>query len=124
MKVEISNGELVDKVTILHIKKARVEDPTKVLHIEQELDMLLLSMFQCGISEKDSCFQELLEINARLWAVEDRIREKELHREFDDEFIDLARTMYYENDRRAGLKKSINLMTGSELIEEKQYSVY
>jgi hypothetical protein len=122
MKVEVSNGELLDKVTILKIKVDNINDSVKLHNVRQELQELiplcneLLNTFII-----QHLVDELLITNKTLWDVEDRIREKELLKEFDQEFISLARTVYVTNDKRAQLKKEINLQTGSVLVEEKSY---
>lgn len=122
MKVEVSNGELLDKVTILKIKVDNINDSVKLHNVRQELQELiplcneLLNTFII-----QHLVDELLTTNKTLWDVEDRIREKELLKEFDQEFISLARTVYVTNDKRAQLKKEINLQTESVLVEEKSY---
>ena len=124
MKIDISTGELVDKVTILAIKLERVRDPSKVKHIQKEYELLLKPMTDCGIGTDSKEFRALKEVNLKLWEIEDRIRIKEAKKAFDSEFIDLARSVYFTNDARAEIKKRINLTTGSELVEEKQYVDY
>lgn len=124
MKIEISNGELVDKVTILHIKREKVSDAAKLANIEKEYELLRKAMSNINITVESPEFSRLLEVNLRLWDIEDRIRQKEARQEFDDEFIQLARSVYFENDQRAAIKKEINLKTGSDLVEEKQYVDY
>jgi hypothetical protein len=122
MKVEVSNGELLDKLTILKIKLNNISDSNKLYNVRQELQELtpmcneLLDNFII-----QHLVDELLITNKLLWDVEDRIREKELLKEFDEEFISLARNIYVTNDKRARLKKEINLQTKSVLVEEKSY---
>lgn len=125
MKVEISNGEVLDKITILRIKKANISDNNKLVNIERELAVLE----DCASSvlqqeEIQPLCKELLYVNQTLWNIEDEIREKERLKEFDEKFIELARSVYVTNDRRAEIKKQINLITNSELIEEKSYEQY
>lgn len=122
----ISAGELIDKITILEIKQKQIRDPDKLIHIEQELAQLTASWqrSQYAQFEVSDLRIALSSINQRLWDIEDRIREKELLQEFDDEFIELARSVYFNNDERARLKKDINLQTGSILTEEKSYQEY
>lgn len=122
--IEISNGELVDKVTILHIKRQKVTDAAKLANIEKEYALLVEAMNKIGVRVDAPEFAQLLEVNLRLWDIEDRIRIKEAQQAFDDEFVQLARSVYFENDKRAQIKKEINLQTGSELVEEKQYVDY
>jgi hypothetical protein len=124
MKIEISNGELVDKFSILSIKIEKIKSESKSLNVRKEYEMLHDKMLSIGITEKSIEFGDLKKINLTLWDVEDRIRLKELNQEFDDEFIQLARTVYFENDKRAEMKRRINLATGSTLIEEKEYVDY
>lgn len=124
MKIEISNGELVDKFSILSIKIEKIKSESKSLNVRKEYEMLHDKMLSIGITEKSIEFSSLKKINLILWDVEDRIRLKELNQEFDDEFIQLARNVYFENDKRAEMKRRINLATGSSLIEEKEYVDY
>lgn len=124
MKVDVSNGELVDKVTILLLKLAHMQSADKRRHVQQELDALVPHMESLRISRESAVFRELLDVNSRLWDIEDRIRVKEARQEFDEGFIELARSVYHENDRRAELKRRINVATSSDLFEEKQYAPY
>jgi len=124
LKIEISTGELVDKVTILAIKLEKISDPAKIKNIRREYELLLKPMAQCGIETDSEAFLALKEVNLKLWDIEDRIRIKEAAKAFDSEFIDLARSVYFTNDERAEIKKRINLATGSELVEEKEYVDY
>ncbi len=122
----ISVGELLDKVTILEIKQEKINDPEKLKNVQHELSLLKSICEQENIlsDEVEKQKQALKKVNLRLWAIEDDIRIKEKNREFDDAFIQLARSVYFENDDRAAIKKQINLMTGSQLIEEKSYQDY
>ena len=124
IQVAVSIGELVDKVSILSIKREKIKDPAKLLHIEKEYHILVASMTGAGIAVTSGEFARLREINARLWDIEDRIRLKEAAKAFDDEFIELARSVYFINDDRAAVKKTINLKYGSDLVEEKEYAEY
>ena len=124
MKVNVSNGELVDKVTILLLKLDHMQSAEKRRHVQKELDALKPHMESLGISRASVVFRELLDVNSRLWDIEDKIRIKEAREEFDGEFIELARSVYHENDRRAELKRRINVATSSDLFEEKQYAPY
>ncbi|MDR0305750.1 MAG: DUF6165 family protein [Chitinispirillales bacterium] len=124
MQIEISNGELVDKITILFIKLKMIKDQEKIQNIKREYDLLYPKMESLGITFTDVYFQELLRVNESLWEIEDKIREKESVKAFDDEFIHLARSVYVSNDKRAAIKKEINIKTNSSLVEEKGYSGY
>jgi len=124
MKIDVSIGELVDKVTILSIKLKKVKDKEKLKNIGLEYKLLKESMESIGITIDSEEFLQLEEVNLNLWQVEDEIRFKEMKKEFDDEFIKLARAIYFENDKRSEIKRNINLKFGSELIEEKEYTKY
>jgi len=124
MEIEVSNGDLVDKVSILRIKLERISSSEKLFNIKKEFDLLYDKMVSIAITEESAEYQRLLEINKRLWNIEDRIRYKESEKKFDDEFIDLARQVYIENDKRSEVKREINIHTGSILIEEKEYVTY
>jgi hypothetical protein len=124
MQIEISNGELVDKVTILSIKLKKIKSKEKQFNVKKELNLLYKKMILLGISESSRLYKTLLQINETLWVIEDKIRLKELNKEFDDEFVQLARSVYIENDKRSEIKKQINLSTRSDLIEEKEYTRY
>lgn len=125
MKVEISVGELLDKLSILYIKRNFISCPDKVRNVLKEIDVLepLAIKFISSLDVKNLFF-ELENINLNLWNIEDLIREKENKKEFDQDFIDLARSVYITNDQRASLKKQINMITGSNLVEEKSYKDY
>ena len=118
MKVEVSNGEVVDKITILKIKLDKIEDYGKLENVKKEYRILSPYMESFEVRRE---FENLYSINLLLWEVEDDIREKEKIEEFDEEFISLARKVYRLNDERARIKKTINEKTGSELVEEKRY---
>ncbi len=124
--VPISPGELLDKITILRIKTARILDAGKLANVRLELDLLEKtwrgSRFACADIARDE--RALQEINERLWDIEDRIREKEARQTFDRDFIELARAVYHCNDERAAIKKRINTALGSRLVEEKSYQTY
>ncbi len=124
MNIDISTGELVDKFTILAIKLEKISDPSKVKNIQREYELLLKPMGGCSIGIDSEAFLALKEVNLKLWDIEDRIRIKEAEKKFDSEFIELARSVYFTNDERAAIKKRINLATGSELVEEKEYVDY
>ena len=124
MKIDISIGELLDKVSILAIKLEKVKDPGKLVNIQKEYDILGDAMVAEGIGLASPDFLELLQINRELWCIEDVIRLKEANKSFDVEFIALARSVYFTNDERAEVKKAINLKFGSDIIEEKEYVEY
>ena len=124
MKIEISTGELVDKVSILSIKNTKIKNKDKLKNITKEYTILVRSMEEAGIYLTSKEFSRLTKINLKLWDIEDRIRTKEVKKEFDDEFIQLARDVYFTNDERAEIKKEINLKYGSGIIEEKEYIKY
>jgi len=126
IRVELSVGELLDKISILQIKAERIVDPSKLENINKELDVLMSLWKDSAYSNNnlESETNELKAINEELWAIEDKIRDKERNRVFDKGFIELARAVYITNDKRADIKRIINSKTGSELIEEKSYSDY
>jgi hypothetical protein len=121
--IPISWGELIDKITILEIKQTHIKSPTALTNINKELGYLNdILQNNTGVSELIKDFNQLLlDVNKRLWQVEDDIRDKELKQEFDSSFIELARRVYVLNDERAKLKRSINRALDSELVEEKSY---
>lgn len=123
---EISCGEFIDKITILQIKLERITDTEKRVHILAELTALenAFNKFIDQNSTLEMLTQELKKINTILWDAEDALRLKESLQEFDNEFIDFARTIYIINDQRALIKKKINLLLGSRIIEEKSYQNY
>lgn len=119
MKIEVSNGEIVDKYTILVIKSERINDKDKLRNINKELKSLERALKKISFSATD--LMDLISINDQLWIVEDKLREMESNNTFDERFIDLARSVYKLNDTRAEIKKRINISTGSLLVEEKSY---
>ena len=126
IKVPISPGELLDKITILRIKSTRMSDPEKLANVRNEL-RALEETWGASVHAKagiEADVTSLLEVNERLWVIEDHIRDKERAKAFDDEFIRLARAVYFENDGRALIKRRINLKLGSAIVEEKSYSDY
>lgn len=125
MNIEVSHGEIVDKLTILQIKKKNITDSEKLININKEYDYLIsIVENDLGISTASSEYMELLSVNEELWVIEDDIRDKERKKEFDDDFIKLARAVYYTNDIRAKIKKEINLKYSSGFVEEKSYQSY
>ncbi|MFA6008898.1 MAG: DUF6165 family protein [Desulfobacteraceae bacterium] len=124
MKIDISTGELVDKVTILSIKQEKISNPEKLANVRKEYAILITPMNDAGLFVDSDEFLRLKDINLKLWDIEDRIRVKEVESAFDDEFISLARSVYFINDDRAAVKKEINLKYNSDLVEEKEYVDY
>ena len=121
--VPISIGELIDKITILEIKKDKLKN-LKLKNILKELSFLKAVLEKNSIFIPDEIFLQLKSINLTLWDIEDKIRIKEKNKEFDNEFIKLARSVYLNNDRRSETKKELNIMLNSEIIEEKSYEKY
>lgn len=122
--VPVSVGELFDKITILEIKQKFLTDQNKLDNVKKELDLLLSissSIDQSSIKENIS---QLKDVNTSLWHIEEAKRDKERQKVFDAEFIELARSVYIQNDQRAEIKKQINILTNSTIIEEKSYSSY
>lgn len=127
MKIEVSNGEILDKITILLIKSKNITDESKLKNIKNELDELtpFLDVVEYNTNQiVNSLVKQLESINQKLWDVEDKLRDKERSKEFDDEFIQLARSVYFTNDERAKVKKQLNEVTNSKLVEEKSYQKY
>lgn len=127
MKIEVSNGEILDKITILVIKSKMITDPVKLKNINNELDELKSFLDVVGYESNvtvNFLVKELQSINEKLWVIEDKLRDKEKLKEFDDEFIQLARGVYFTNDERARIKKNLNEVTNSKLVEEKSYQKY
>ena len=124
--VPISPGELLDKITILRIKSARMRDPAKLQNVRLELELLEKTWRDsgCATPEVAPDEQALQAVNERLWDIEDRIRDQEKARDFGEAFIALARSVYIENDERAAIKKRVNLKLGSRIVEEKSYQPY
>jgi hypothetical protein len=120
MQIEVSNGEIVDKLTILQIKLQRISDADKLKNIQQEFD-LLQNVVATILPQSHELYQQLLAINQQLWDIEDTCRELEAKQQFDDFFIQTARSVYISNDKRALIKKQINMFTNSALTEEKSY---
>lgn len=126
IQTPVSYGELIDKITILEIKSRRIEDAAKVANVRNELDLLNATWANDAASQTDISAERanLLDVNEQLWDIEDKIRLKERAQEFDAEFIDLARSVYFRNDERAAYKRLINIKLGSQLVEEKSYQDY
>ncbi|WP_250625807.1 DUF6165 family protein [Pinirhizobacter soli] len=126
IETPVSFGELIDKITILEIKSQRIEDAGKLANVRNELELLNATWGNAPASHTDISTERarLLAVNERLWDIEDEIRVKESAQEFDAAFIKLARSVYFENDERAAIKREINLKLGSQLVEEKSYKDY
>jgi len=126
INIEISIGEFWDKITILQIKADRIKDKDKLINITKELNQLVDHWEKSSHNEIeiDAELKKLRHINEQLWDIEDNIRDKELAQEFDDVFVELARSVYFTNDKRAEVKKEINKKMGSSLVEEKSYKEY
>ena len=126
IKVPISPGELLDKITILRIKSQRMIDPQKLHNVRLELDALQGTWASSAFAGFDieADVHALMTVNERLWVIEDDIRDKERARAFDADFIRLARAVYVENDERAAIKRRINVKLGSTIVEEKSYRPY
>ena len=126
IQVPVSFGELLDKIAILQIKSERMSDPAKLANVRKELDALdrTWAAHPAAATDITRLRAALKAVNERLWVIEDDIRLKEKAQAFDDEFVRLARAVYFENDTRAKVKKDINLALGSAYVEEKSYQDY
>ena len=126
ISVEISAGELIDKITILEIKDGRFEDPAKLANVRRELESLVAARDAAlaPSPELTELTARLKAVNERLWRIEDDIRDCERAKEFEDRFVELARASYMNNDERAALKRRINELLGSRIVEEKSYAAY
>jgi len=123
MEIEVSIGEIVDKLSILRIKKNNITDEEKLVNINKEYDYLYYKVFQ-ELKIESSDFYEMIMVNEMLWNVEDSIRKKEKNKSFDQDFIEMSRSVYITNDRRSEIKKNINLKYNSTFVEEKSYEPY
>jgi len=123
MKIEVSNGEIADKLTIIEIKLERISDEAKLVNLRKEYEVLDEAVSQI-IDKKDALYKELYDINCQLWDIEDRIRDLERNKDFGQDFIETARAVYFTNDKRSDVKRRINEKTGSNLVEEKSYEDY
>jgi hypothetical protein len=123
MKLEVSNGEIADKLSIIEIKLDKISDPLKLANLKNEYEEVNRAM--SSILEKTHpLYLQLYEINSRLWVIEDHIRDLERARDFGDDFVKTARSVYFINDERSEVKRKINEITGSKLFEEKSYEEY
>jgi hypothetical protein len=127
MKVEVSNGELMDKLSILELKLKNITDSKKLINIKvefNELNPLVQKLFKKYNPAVNNLYIKLAEINGKLWLIEDEIRQCEKDKNFGAKFVKLARDVYFTNDVRSDLKKEINILTDSGVIEEKSYEDY
>jgi hypothetical protein len=126
LNVQTSPGEFLDKLTILEIKAERISDPAKLANVRRELEQLRATWAASALAGHDVArlVGELKAVNLALWDIEDRVRSHEAEQRFDGEFVELARSVYRNNDRRAALKRELNLALGSDLLEEKSYTEY
>ena len=124
--VPVSPGELLDKITILRIKAARISDAGKVANVRHELTLLEQTWRDSGATRVDLSAEEaaLTHVNEKLWVIEDEIRDEERAKRFTEKFVELARAVYFTNDERAAIKKRVNTLLGSTIVEEKSYQQY
>jgi len=123
MKIEVSNGEIMDKLSIVQIKMERIKDPVKLANLKKEYYVLTeASASIMGTSDK--LYKALYEVNCELWDIEDHIRDLERKKDFGEDFVSTARSVYFKNDKRSDIKKEINIKTASGLTEEKSYEKY
>ncbi len=123
MKIEVSNGEIADKLTIIEIKLEKIKDQAKLANLKNEYEVVDQAL-RTILDKSHPLYRQLYEINTRLWAIEDHIRDLERARDFGDDFIQTARSVYFINDDRSDVKRKINELTGSKLFEEKSYEEY
>lgn len=126
ISIEISPGELIDKMSILEIKTERISDPDKLANVRYELDLLqaILSDRFADNAAMTALIGDLKAVNEKLWDIEDEIRDCESRKDFGETFVQLARSVYRTNDRRAEIKREINTLCGSSIVEEKSYAQY
>ncbi len=128
VRIEVSCGELLDKITILEIKRERIADPLKVANVARELGVLSQAWaglaLEAVAADVADVRRALKEVNERLWVIEDDIRQLEREQRFDADFVALARSVYRVNDERARLKRRVDELLGSRLVEEKSYAPY
>jgi hypothetical protein len=123
MKIEVSNGEIIDKLIIIQIKIERIKDKSRLKNLRKEFDELK-NVAESIIRMDDPLYKALYNVNCELWDIEDHIRDLERKKDFEDDFIETARSVYFKNDKRSELKRKINIKTASGLIEEKSYEKY
>jgi hypothetical protein len=123
--VPVSVGELIDKLSILHVKKTKINNEEKLIFINKEFELLYnMSSFYLNDDEISKLYHQLVDVNLKLWEIEDELRVIELSKDFNSTFIELARQVYYTNDERFSLKNKINELTNSEVREQKDYVNY
>lgn len=123
MKIEVSNGDIADKLTITELKLERITDPEKLRNLEKE-HLILEEALASFMIKSDPLYLDLYRVNAELWDIEDHIRDLERRKDFGPVFIETARAVYFKNDLRSAIKRQINISTGSGLVEEKSYEKY
>ena len=123
MKIEVSNGEIIDKLTIIQIKLERIKDVSKLKNLKREFEELK-GAASSVLSLEDPLYKELYNVNCELWDIEDHIRDMERKKDFGPDFINTARSVYFKNDKRSEVKRAINIKTSSGFIEEKSYEKY
>ena len=123
MKIEVSNGEIADKLSIIEIKLAQIKDEAKLKNLRNEYAVLDEAVSKI-IKKDHELYVALLNINKELWDIEDTIRDLERAKDFGEEFVKTARAVYFTNDKRSDIKRQINELTGSNLVEEKSYQKY
>ena len=125
IKTPVSLGELVDKISILNIKNSNIKDEVKLKFIREEMDILIKTLDEHITKDKIQIYLDsLIEINSKLWVIEDKIRDCERNNNFDQKFVDLARSVYFTNDKRSQVKLNINNKFGSKIVEVKSYEKY
>ena len=123
MKIEVSNGEIIDKLTIIRIKLERIKDEAKINNLRKEYDELKNASSSI-LSPDDQLYKALYDVNCELWDIEEHIRDLERRKDFGEDFIKTARSVYFKNDKRSKVKREINIRTSSGLLEEKSYEKY
>lgn len=123
MKIEVSNGEIIDKLTIIQIKLERITDKAKLVNLQKEYDELAI-VSKSILSTTDPLYLALYGVNCELWDIEDHIRDLERNKDFGNDFVETARAVYFKNDKRSEIKREINIKTGSGFMEEKSYEKY
>jgi hypothetical protein len=123
MKIEVSNGEIIDKLTIIQIKLERIKDESKLKNLKKEYEALKSATLRI-LSMEDPLYKALYKVNCELWDIEDHIRDLERNKDFREDFIQTARSVYFKNDKRSEVKREINIKTASGFIEEKSYEKY
>jgi hypothetical protein len=123
MKLEVSNGEIADKLTIIEIKLEKIKDPGKLANLKNEYEVVNAAM-RTIMEKSHPLYRQLYDINTQLWVIEDHIRDLERAKDFGDDFVQTARSVYFINDNRSDVKRRINEITGSMLFEEKSYEEY